>query len=102
MKTHVKEMADGGDSDDGRDDSMDDSDDGTFSSTNTDDGTFLVEFGDEDGSFIDVPEAVRRGKQTVSQYLDTLSAEERLCPTHVQQYMLWGKRRSTTEGRCCS
>jgi hypothetical protein len=36
---------------------------------------------------------------TVSMYLDELSLEGRLCPTHVMQYMLWGKRRINSEGK---
>ena len=35
---------------------------------------------------------------SVVKYLERLSEEGRLCPKHVMQYMLWGKRRSTDEG----
>ena len=42
--------------------------------------------------------AVEDAAVSVMKYLDTLSAEGRLCPSHVMQYMQWGKRRKAQEG----
>ena len=46
---------------------------------------------DEDGDEIRHADVVH--------YLDALSEDGTLCPVHVMQYMLWGKRRITTEGK---
>jgi hypothetical protein len=98
LKTHVDDGDNVGDSDGHMD--SEDSDDVAYSSSNAEDEYGSEEVGEDPGRLLDVPGAFddRPGQQTVSDYLDTLSAEGRLRPQHVLQYMLWGKRRSTTEG----
>jgi hypothetical protein len=74
------------------------SSDGTLSEA--DDVGGVVAFDDGGGmdNVREGPMEVYGRKLTVEEYLDTLSAEGRLCPAHVLQYMLWGKGRSTDEG----
>jgi hypothetical protein len=91
MKSHVKEDGDG---------SEDDSDgsEALCSDATDEDGSA---YADDDCCMEALPGAAkygRWGKVSVVEYLETLSMEERLCPEHVMQYMLWCKRRTTDEG----